>query len=144
METYSVGALLSFGAFIQTRKKVNPTNKSGRKVLWVSIKTDMHSWEHSHFQKRTKGEGKYVPQCACLSYFYFTFLISMHRSVSFNIFFSLFSFLRVLSCIFTLIFYSSAEHNPSSFLYLHGWVEARVKQGFVFNDVADSRHDGLV
>ena len=29
-------------------------------------------------------------------------------------------------------------------LYLHGWVEARVKQGFVFNDVSNSRHDGLV
>jgi len=28
--------------------------------------------------------------------------------------------------------------------YLHGWMEARVKQGFVFNDVADSRRDGLV
>lgn len=41
-------------------------------------------------------------------------------------------------------FYSSAENNPSSFPYLHGWVEARVEQGFVFNDVADSRHDGLV
>lgn len=49
-----------------------------------------------------------------------------------------------LPCIFTLIFYSSAEHNPSSFPYLHGWVEARVKEGFVFNDVADSWHDGLV
>lgn len=39
---------------------------------------------------------------------------------------------------------SSAEHNPSSFPYLHGWVEARVKQGFVFNDVADSWHDSLI
>lgn len=28
--------------------------------------------------------------------------------------------------------------------YRHGWVEARVKQGFVFNDVPHSRHDGLV
>lgn len=41
-------------------------------------------------------------------------------------------------------YFGFARHNPSRLPYLHGWVEARVKQGFVFNDVADSRHDGLV
>lgn len=30
------------------------------------------------------------------------------------------------------------------FSYLHSWVEARVKQGFVLNDVSNSRHDSLV
>lgn len=48
------------------------------------------------------------------------------------------------SHILSLVFDFSAQHDPSCLPYLHGWVEARVKQGFVFNDVADSRHDGLV
>lgn len=82
---------------------------------------------------RYRGKGISVLQCACLSFPYFTHLIAMHHSI-----------IQGLKLFSVRVLYSSAEHNPSSFPYLHGWVEARVKQGFVFNDVADSRHDGLV
>lgn len=95
--------------------------------------------------QRHRGESISVPQCACLCFPYFTILIAMHHAIiqKFKLFFPLI----VVACIFNplpFFSYSTAEHNPSSFPYLHGWVEARVKQGFIFNDVADSRHYGLV